>query len=145
MIVIRDAERNDVGGIANLAAQLGYRVSDEIMRSRLEDAAKRPYEKVIVAEDEANKVVGWCTLEIISYIHVDPFVEITGFVVDEKSRKQGIGRKLVAAAEKWVGELRLSSISLHTNVIRKEAHLFYEANGFKSIKQQYVYMKQVDG
>jgi len=32
---------------------------------------------------------------------------------------------------------------LKTNVKRKEAHRFYENNGFKKVKEQYVYVKEL--
>jgi GNAT superfamily N-acetyltransferase len=46
-------------------------------------------------------------------------------------------------AERWTAEKGLSVLRLKTNVIRVDAHRFYENMGFERTKTQYTYVKQL--
>ena len=70
-------------------------------------------------------VFGWISLNIVRYFYVQPFKEVSGFVVDEKIRNKGLGKKLLEAAEEWVKEEGYRLIRIRTNVLRTEAHKFY--------------------
>ncbi|HUX38845.1 MAG TPA: GNAT family N-acetyltransferase [Rectinemataceae bacterium] len=70
-------------------------------------------------------------------------MELTGLVVDEGHRRRGLGELLMEAAERWTRAKGLGSLRLKTNVVRKEAHLFYERLGFAKVKQQFSYSKQL--
>ena len=49
----------------------------------------------------------------------DPRVEVSGLVVDEKRRSQGIGEKLLERAEQWAREKGCRAVGLRCNVIRE--------------------------
>jgi len=51
-------------------------------------------------------------------------------VVSKKQRRSGIGRALVAAAEKHFANRRVTRVSLTTRFTREQAHQFYEALGY---------------
>ena len=78
-------------------------------------------------------------------IHVLPYVEISGLVVDEKERRQGIGKILLLEAEKWTRELGYGSLRVRTNAKRCEAQAFYEGLGLQKAKEQFVYTKDLQG
>ena len=88
-------------------------------------------------------VFGWISLNIVRYFYVQPFIEVSGFVVEKKNRNQGIGKKLLIEAESWVKEEGYKIIRIRTNVLRIEAHRFYESNGYKKVKEQKVYLKEI--
>ena len=50
--------------------------------------------------------------------------------VAEQRRGEGIGAALVDAAVAWAAQRGCYRIQLTSNVARREAHRFYEANGF---------------
>jgi len=56
---------------------------------------------------------------------------------------RGIGHALMREAERWTAEKGLSVLRLKTNVIRVDAHRFYENMGFERTKTQYTYVKQL--
>jgi GNAT superfamily N-acetyltransferase len=70
-------------------------------------------------------------------------VEIVGLVVDAQARRGGIGRAMIAAAEAWTRARGLDALYLRSNVLRPEAHPFYEGLGFLRTKTQHAYLKRV--
>ena len=141
--LIRDAHIDDSEAIASLAEQLGYSVSVEEVALRLRRLSLRPDQRVIVAETEKAEVVGWTTFEITEHIHSAPYVEVSGFVVEQRFRGKGVGKKMMEEVERWSRERGFLTIRLHANVTRKPAHLFYQAIGFEKIKEQYSFQKKI--
>jgi GNAT superfamily N-acetyltransferase len=130
-ITVRSARAGDADDLARLSSH---------MRSRLALLSKRSGHEVFVAQ-EAEKVVGW--LHVLCDMHLESgeFVEIAGLVVDENFRGRGAGTALVAAAEEWARLEGHASIRVRTNVLRREAHLFYERAGYALRKEQKIYVK----
>lgn len=61
-------------------------------------------------------------------------VQLSAIVVDEKCRGHGIGKMLIDYAEKWTLQEGFKEIFLYSNIVRKEAHEFYQKNGFINYK-----------
>ncbi len=64
-------------------------------------------------------------------------------MVDEKERRQGIGKILLIEAERWARELEYGSLRVRTNAKRREAQAFYESLGLRKTKEQFVYTKDL--
>jgi len=141
-IIIRSAKKEDAPDLAELAGQLGYPCKEADVRSRVERIVRNKNETILVAED-SGIVIAWTSVQIIEHFYLEPFAELSGFVVDAGRRSQGIGKALMDAAEAWVKGKGLDYLRLKTNVIRKDAHRFYERNGFTKTKEQYVYGKAI--
>jgi GNAT superfamily N-acetyltransferase len=62
-------------------------------------------------------------------------------VVDEKKRRSGVGRALMAAAERWAKSRGVKLLRLRTEISRADAHAFYESLGYARLKTQHVYRK----
>ena len=140
--MVRAADANDAKPITELCIQLGYKTSKEEVEARLKKALEDVCNEVYVAEVD-GKILGWLQVAIKQTIESGEYAEITGLVVDKTSRGKGIGRDLVAQAEVWAKQMKQSTIRVRTNVIRKEAPLFYRAIGFKEIKKQSVFNKSL--
>lgn len=141
-LVIRDARLEDSQALAMLSAQLGYPTTDSEVKARLPRYLDSDESCVIVAQYR-GQVIGWTSVEIVDHFYLDKFVEISGFVVDVEQRGRGIGHMLMREAERWTAEKGLSVLRLKTNVIRVDAHRFYENMGFERTKTQYTYVKQL--
>jgi GNAT superfamily N-acetyltransferase len=76
-------------------------------------------------------------------IESDDHVEITGLIVHERARGTGVGTLLVAAAERWARDLGLRAVRLRSNVVREEAHAFYRHLGYRVLKQQVAFVKEL--
>jgi len=139
--MIRRATVDDAPEIARLSAQLGYPAAIAAFAERLRQLQSRDTHAVLVHEGEGNRLAGFVGLEQRLMIESGERVEIVGLVVDEQARRTGTGRRLVAAAEDWARARGMSVLFLRSNVLRAEAHPFYEQLGFLRTKTQHAYVK----
>lgn len=137
---IRNARLTDAPVLAALMCELGYETTNAEMRQRLKSILRDARLRTFVAEID-NQVWGMIgTLTHASPEHNDPSGKIIALVVSTKKRRSGVGRALIAAAEKDLAQRRVARVTLTTRFTRKEAHRFYEAlgyerNGWRFVKQ----------
>lgn len=134
-IIVREMDVEDAEAVNTLSKQLGYPLSIEQTLQNIKAILQSKDHTAFVAEYE-NKIVGWIGAARATMIEVMPHCEINGLVIDEYHRGMGIGKSLVDKVKHWAKEKGNDKISLHCNVKRTEAHLFYEHLGFKELKQQ---------
>ena len=139
---IRTVRNEDARAVAELSGQLGYPTSTAAMTDRLARLERSGGGVVLVAED-AGRVIGWLHIASAYRIEYAPYGEITGLVVDERHRGGGVGRALLAAAERWAAEQGFDTVRVRSNVVRTRAHQFYERHGYDRQKQQTVFAKRV--
>jgi GNAT superfamily N-acetyltransferase len=143
-ISVREARLSDADELADLTIQLGYAVDVPAVQRRLTGLLQRTDQRFIVADVEGH-VAGWLHAAISESVEADPYVAIVGLVVDRGHRRHGIGRRLLAKAEKWAREQRCTVVRLRSSAARTAAHRFYEHVGYTNIKTQYAFAKSVDG
>jgi GNAT superfamily N-acetyltransferase len=143
-ISVREARLSDADELADLTIQLGYAVDVPAVQRRLTGLLQRTDQRFIVADVEGH-VAGWLHAAISESVEADPYVAIVGLVVDRGHRRHGIGRRLLAEAEKWAREQRCTVVRLRSSAARTAAHRFYEHVGYTNIKTQYAFAKSVDG
>ena len=139
---IRGALPQDYARIAELAGQLSYPSSAEEIATRLEDMNRSSDHSVFVAALD-GKVAGWLGVYVCRMVEAEARAEVSGLVVDQRFRSQGIGRHLLARAERWAREKGCGVIGLRSNVIRDRAHAFYERQGYKHEKTQKAFRKDL--
>ena len=140
-VSIRRAAVNDAAPITRLAAELGYATHAETMRHRLEAILASAADLLIVAVDSSNAVVGWLQARVAHIVESGFRAEIVGLIVAPTSRRRGIGRALVLAAEDWAREMSAEAIVVRSNFKRAESQAFYPALGYATTKTQVVYRK----
>ncbi|MEP6995547.1 MAG: GNAT family N-acetyltransferase [Acidobacteriota bacterium] len=138
--VVRDARASDRADLARLSTQLGYRMSPEEAQARLAEIADHADHGLFVAES-GDRVVAWLQISLPRIFESPRQAEIAGLVVDEDVRGRGIGRALVAEAQRWARERKCSALRVRSNVVRERAHRFYRGLGFEEIKTQRVFEK----
>ena len=137
MFIIRDAKLTDAPA---LVCELGYKTTPAEMRRRLRSILDDGNYRTLVAEVD-GKVCGMIgTLAYASYEHDDPSGRILALVTLPSVRRRGIGRALIASAEKDFVQKAVTRVSLNTRLARKDAHQFYESlgyerNGWRFVKQ----------
>lgn len=87
--------------------------------------------------------MGWIGVFVYRCMEADPRAEVNGFIVDERVRSQGIGSKLLARAEQWARDRGCVAIGMKSNVIRERAHTFYARLGYKHVKTQKAFRKDL--
>ena len=140
---IRAPRESDCARIADLAGQLTYPSTAEEIAWRLDGIKGSPDEAVFVAELETGEIAGWIAVFVYRTVEAAARAEISGLVVDERFRSQRIGEGLLARSEEWAREHGCGVIGLRSNVIRDRAHAFYENHGYRHVKTQKSFRKQL--
>jgi len=142
---IRPVTSEDAAAVAALSGQLGYPVAAEAIAARLERPLGREDQLVLAAVADDGELAGWIHAAEQDLVEAERRCEILGLVVDGRRRRGGIGRGLVAEAERWAASRGLRQMSVRSNVAREESHPFYEAQGYGRVKTQQVYRKPIGG
>ena len=137
---LRNAGGSDARRIAVLCQQLGYPVPVTTVHQRLVllDAAEHA---VGVAARTKEGVIGWVEVRLEETLTSGRRCRVTGLVVDETSRRQGVGRALLGWAERWARTHGCDELYLTTNEQRRDAHAFYERLGWSRRKTSHVFAK----
>lgn len=137
-IVLRPATLADAPAVAKLSGHFGHPATADDMGHRLQLLMESDRDWAWVAE-EAGQVVGWIQASRMLRLERGEFMEITGLVVDESLRSQGIGERLVRHAQAFAAEEGYTRLVVRSNVVRERAHGFYLRLGFTLLKQQCVF------
>jgi len=138
-LTIRAAQITDAAALAGLMCELGYDTTEAEMQRRLErilpDERYRTF--VAVRYLRVRGMIG--TLASYSFEHNDLGGRILALVVSGDSRRSGIARQLMAAAEEDFAHRKITRIAVNARFERKDAHQFYELlgyrrNGFRFVK-----------
>ena len=129
-IALRQAVAADADHIAALIDQLGYPVSAENVAGRL-SLIEMSGQAVLVAELD-GRVVGCLSTSTMAVLHRPaPVGRISMMIVAEDLRGQGIGAKLVAAAERSLRDKGCHLVEVTSNLRRTDAHRFWERIGYE--------------
>ncbi len=137
---VRPAKAKDAEDIARLATELGYPSATQEVGARLKLILQNPEHAAFVAV-KAERVIGWVHVFVKHLLESDAEAEIGGLVVDARHQRGGAGRLLMQRAEQWAGAKGLRSVYLRSNVIRKDAHAFYQKLGYQVVKTQFALRK----
>jgi GNAT superfamily N-acetyltransferase len=138
---VRTAQLEDAASLAALSGQLGYPCSATSVRRRLRSLLSKFDHAIWVAENDSGRVAGWIHVFVHQVLEIDRQAEIGGLVIDQEFRGQGAGKALVERAERWARARRLKSVSVRSNILRNDAHIFYQKQGYKIIKTQHAFRK----
>lgn len=134
-IRVRKMLAEDAAAVNLLSAQLGYPLAPAQTVENIKAVLQSKKHIAFVAMHE-NSVVGWIGAAQMIMIELMPHCEINGLVIDERYKGRGVGKLLIENVKQWAKKNGNDVLSLHCNLTRTEAHLFYEHLGFKVIKQQ---------
>lgn len=128
-VTIRPASASDAGRIAELFTEEGYPAGASDIVARLERFGS-PYSTVLVADHE-GEVLGFIALHVLPrFEHDDRLVRILALVVDAGVRERGIGRLLMAEAERVGREMGAAFVEITAGHHRPDARHLYEALGY---------------
>ena len=136
-------QTTDLAAVTRLAGELGYPQTEEEIGGRFSGLKGDEDHALMVAEREGT-VVGWVHVHGSGALVAPPRAEIGGLVVAESETRTGVGRLLLAEAERWARARGLGGIRVRSNVIREGAHRFYEAMGYHTLKTSYVFEKDLE-
>jgi ribosomal protein S18 acetylase RimI-like enzyme len=110
--------------------ELGYETTSDEMRARLKSIVPDARYSTFVAKigTELCGMIG--TLTHLSHEHNDLSGKIVALIVSNEQRRSGVGRALIAAAERDFAKRNVTRVTLTTRFERDEAHRFYEELGY---------------
>ena len=142
METIRRAVREDAPRVAQLAADLGYTINSDSVGAAIDRLHSN--EGAIFVADAGEHLTGWIHIYRSHVIQTEPFAEVGGLVVDPLSRGEGIGRRLLEAAERWASANDLTLVRVRSNIVRSNAHRFYQRRGYDVEKTSYTFIKSLN-
>lgn len=142
-IVLRLATLNDAVPMADLCRQLGYAASPQQAGERLARLLEREDHAVWVIARLDGELLGWLHAHLRWSLLISLHAEIGGLVVAEHCRRQGLGGRLMTEAEAWARARGCSAIRLRSNITRAEAHQFYHRLGYRELKLQRAFFKEL--
>jgi GNAT superfamily N-acetyltransferase len=122
--------------MARLTIQLGYDSTASQIAEQIVVMKQSGDYTVFVAQLMSGAIAGWIGVCVLRTVETNPWTEVTGLIVDETLRSQGIGKALLDQAEQWTRTRGCDVVTVHSNVVRERAHRFYEANGYDHVKTQ---------
>ena len=143
-LTISLAGLEDAEALAALAGELGYPATPGAMQVRLADLLARPDDHRIWVARFEDRPIAWLHAFVARYLVDDPYAEIGGLVVAEGERGHGVGALLLKAVEVWARAQGFDRVGVHSNVLRADAHRFYERAGFELEKRQGVFTRRLE-
>jgi GNAT superfamily N-acetyltransferase len=135
--VLRPAEAADAERIAALFTDEGYPAGSSAILTRLERFAG-PDAAVVVAE-QAGEVIGFVALHALPrFEHDDMLVRVLALVVDAGARERGVGRLLMAEAERFGRERGAAFVEVTAGHHRPDARHLYESLGYDAAVTAYL-------
>ena len=139
-ITLRAAVPADAESIATMFTDEGYPAGPSDIVVRLDRFASSE-SRVIVAEHDGD-LLGFIAIHAMPrFEHDDWIVRILALVVDAGARERGVGRALMAEAERIGRELGAGFIELTAGHHRPEARHLYESLGYDPTVTAYLRKK----
>lgn len=139
-VTVRPAQATDAEAIAALFTDEGYPAGPSDIVARLERFAS-PHSQVVVAEHD-GALLGFMAIHAMPrFEHDDRIVRILALVVDAGARERGVGRALMAEAERVGRDLGAAFCEVTAGHHRPEARHFYESLGYDASVTAYLRKK----
>jgi len=139
-IDLRPAQPGDAPTIAALFTDEGYPAGPSDIVARL-GHFDTPESQVIVAEHDES-ILGFIAVHAMArFEHDDQIVRILALVVDAGARERGVGRALMAEAERFGRARGAAFVEVTAGHRRPEARHLYESLGYDSTVTTYLRKK----
>jgi GNAT superfamily N-acetyltransferase len=130
-LIIRSVQEHDNTQAARLIAELGYPVSPELIRQKIQDISQSDIDCAYVAEFK-GQILGVISVHVLPLFHAEGKLgRITALVVSSSRQRAGVGSKLVIAAETFARGKGCVKIEVTSSSHREGAHNFYRKAGYE--------------
>ena len=136
MVTVKEIEADDLPALSELYTELINKTTDISKLQAVYEQIKSNNHYILLGAFMNGELMG-SVMGILCHDLVGeckPFMVIENVVVSSKARRQGVGQKLMAAMEVIARERECWYIILVSGEQRKEAHIFYEALGYREEK-----------
>lgn len=143
--MIRYVKKEDAKAIKEICeAALGHKADMNLIRQRIDELSFNSFYYIVVYEDESdNMVKGFIQGEKYNLLYGENGWNIIALAVEQKAQGHGIGKQLLLSLENFTKELGYTFIRLNSNIVRTEAHAFYQHLGYHCDKSQKRFIKNI--
>jgi GNAT superfamily N-acetyltransferase len=127
--------------LAALNTEAGAPTPSSDLRRRLNVL---PREDRLLLAVEGDQLIGYAHLRVAHDLTHEETAEVVSIVVHTSRRREGIGRRLISAAETWARESGKARLLLHTDVVRTDAHAFYVALGYREANTMIEFVRDLE-
>jgi ribosomal protein S18 acetylase RimI-like enzyme len=139
-VTIRPAAATDAEAIAALFTDEGYPAGPSDIVERLTRFSSE-HSQVVVAEHE-GVVLGFIAVHALPrFEHDDRILRVLALVVDAGARERGVGRRLMAEAERIAVELGAAFVEVTSGHHRPDARHLFESIGYDASIAAYLRKK----
>lgn len=137
-MVIQPAKLEHAEAISHLMDELGYNATATLIENNLQFIAKSEFDQVFVAISD-GKVIGAISCHLTTLFHVSGMCgRITSLVVSSDIQNGGVGKALVARADKYFIENGCVKAEVTSGDHRVDAHRFYEKQGYLEDERRFI-------
>ncbi len=139
-LLIRDMQPEDATAMTPLFAALGYPAEPSVIRDQCAALLRDDPTARVLVGTAGGHVLGLATLHVTPVIHRPTGVgRITALAVLSEARGSGVGRRLIAEAERHFAAAGLRRVEVTSGPTHRDAygfylHLGYEDHGIRFAK-----------
>jgi GNAT superfamily N-acetyltransferase len=128
-VTIRAATAADAGRLAALLTDEGYPAGETDLAARIERFSTS--DAHVLAAEASGEVIGFIAFVLVPRFETDErFARIVALVVDPGVRERGIGKRLMAEAERVARDEAAAFLEVTSGHHRPEARKLFEAMGY---------------
>lgn len=135
MITFRFIKNENIHSIIPLLQVLNEKISEEILKSRLDEMIKQNYQCIGIFDKK--QLIGICGIWILTKYYVGKHIEPDNVIILSEYQNQNIGKKLMNWIYDYAKKNDCVASELNCYVNNDKAHKFWEKEGYKVIGLHY--------
>ena len=121
---------------------LGHEANSTLISRRIEElSSDGSYYIAVFEDDSTHDILGFIQAERYELLYGDRGWNIIALGVEPSRQRHGIGTELLRSLEKHAEQNGYTFVRLNCNVVREEAHAFYQSMGYLCDKTQKRFIK----
>ena len=142
--MIRNVRSQDAPALVHICrTALKHETDSVTVEQRIQELSLNDSYYIAVYEDDNDhRVLGFIQAERYNLLYGGNGWNIIALAVDPEAQRQGIGKELLNALEGKVSHEKYTFIRLNCNIVREEAHAFYQSMGYICDKTQKRFIKE---
>ena len=143
--MIRNVQSQDARDLVRICkTALKHETDTLTIKRRIQELSLNDSYYIAVYEDDHDhRVLGFIQAERYNLLYGGNGWNIIALAVDPEARRQGIGKTMLNVLEEKAAAEKYTFIRLNCNIIREEAHAFYQCMGYICDKTQKRFIKEI--
>ena len=135
MVEIKLVKKENIYSIIPLLQLLNRDISEETLKSRLDEMLEEKYQCVGIYDDK--KLIGICGIWILTKYYIGKHIEPDNVIILPKYQNKKIGKLLINWLENFAKESGCIASELNCYIENTQANKFWEREGYELIGFHY--------